>query len=114
MNFMKNLKLLLLTLMLFVFMVPVKAMPCYSVQKTEIVFSKQSEVVSDVFIGNIAKEALCVCSRAIVPLLPFSETYKDNSIEFRRKKNYVLDDFQFLKNKSPNSFLLDNLPDIKN
>ncbi len=110
---MKNLKLLLLTLMLFVFLIPVKAMPCYSVQKTENVFNKQPEAISVVFIDNNQKEALCVFSRAIVPLLPFSETYKDNGIESRRKKNYVLDDFQLLKNTIPNNFLLDNLPDKK-
>lgn len=111
---MKNLKFLLLTLFLFVFMIPVKAMPCYSVHKTESIFNKQPEVSSVVCIGNIQKQDICIRSRAKVPLFPFSETHKDRDFEFREKVNYVLDDSQFLKNKLPNNFLLDNLPDKKN
>jgi hypothetical protein len=110
---MKNLKFLLLTLLLFVFMIPVKAMPCYSVIKTESVFNKQPEVSSVVFIVNIQKQEIYIRSRAIVPLFHFSETDTNNGFEFRSQRKYVVDDFKFLKNKSPNSFLLDNLPDKK-
>jgi hypothetical protein len=111
---MKNLKFLLLTLVLFVFMVPVKAMPCYSVHKTETVFNKQPELISVVFIDNIQKEVLYVCSRAIVPLFPFSEAYKPINYESRQEIKHITNEYQFLKNKTQNNFLLENLPDKKN
>lgn len=110
---MKNLKFLLLTLLLFVFMIPVKAMPCYSVQKTETIFNKQPELSSIVFVGNIQKQVICIRSRAIVPPFPFYETYNDNGFNFRQNRNHLFQYFGYLKNKVPSNFLLDNLPDKK-
>ena len=110
---MKNLNFLLLTLLLFVFMIPVKAMPCYSVQKTETIFNKQPELSSIVFVGNIQEQAIFIRSRAIVPLFPFYETYKSIDCEFRHEKKDITNEFKFLKNKPQNNFLLDNLPDKK-
>lgn len=110
---MKNLNFLL-ALIMFVFMVPVKAMPCYSVQKTETIFNKQTELSSIVFVGNIQEQAICIRSRAIVPLFPFYETYNPIDYESRHEIKDITNETQFLKNKNQNNFLLDNLPDKKN
>ena len=108
---MKNLKLLMLTLLLFVFMIPVKAMPIYSAQKTEINFQKQSDSVSMVVLAKNEKAYFEVQLRAKVPQSPFYNEHEAPELWNVDKRNATLENFRYSKNKFSHNFLSYNLPD---
>jgi hypothetical protein len=106
---MKNFKFLMLTLLLFVFMVPVKAMPNYSVHKTESIFQKQSDHIQIVLNVNVKEESFVLQSRAIVPETLFYKSFSPLKYGYVDKKifpltNYYLES-NFYYNKIPYSIV---------
>jgi len=110
---MKNLKFLMLTLLLFVFMVPVKAMPNYSVQKTETIFQKQTDSLSVITLVNTEITVFILQSRAKVPQTPFYDNYKSSVFGSMEKRKPTSIDLRYQESNFSTNFLLENLPDKK-
>jgi hypothetical protein len=102
---MRNFKFLMLTLLLFVFMVPVKAMPNYSVQKTESIFQKQSDHVQIVLNVNVESVFVVLQSRAIVP-----ETFIYKSFEPLKHRYAYKNTFPLIKCNLESNFYYKKIP----
>jgi len=106
---MRNFKFLMLTLLLLVFMVPVKAMPNYSVQKTESNFQKQSDSIQIVLKVNVQDVNFVLQSRAIVPETNYYYSFEPLKYRFADKKTFPFPNYNLESNfyykKIPNSIL---------
>jgi len=108
---MKKISFILMALLMFAFMVPVKAMPLLSVKKTEQTFQKQCDVQSVVVLVNVQPVAILPFSRQVRVQIPFYNSHGSPDIGCATKGNYPIVNLQYLKRNSPNKFTVHYLPD---